>query len=252
MIDVKTIENKIINADCMDILKQLPDKSVDMILCDLPYGTTACKWDTVIPFDELWKQYNRLRTNSCAAVLFGQEPFSSIMRTSNLKNYKYDWIWEKQKASNFMSMKYQPARYHELISIFYDHNYYPIMWRTDNIDKRNIVHNPVTNKECHLGNVVRIRNVDNGLRYPKSIIAIDKQINNLIHPTQKPVALFEYLIKTYTKEGDLVLDNCSGSGTTAIACHRLKRRFICIEKDYDYWKASCKRLEDDKKQLTLF
>lgn len=252
MIDIKDIENKIINADCMDILKQLPDKCVDLILTDPPYGTTACSWDKIIPFNELWKQIERIRKDDCAVVLFGQEPFSSYLRISNIKEYKYDWIWEKQKASNFMSMKHQPARYHELISVFYKHKYFPIMWEAEKKDNRKTINNPKTNKECHLGNVVRIRNADNGMRYPKSIIKINKSINGNIHPTQKPVELLEYLIKTYTLKNQIVLDFTSGSGSLAIACVKTNRRFICIEKDKDYFEASVKRLEDAQKQLTLF
>lgn len=249
---MKEFENKIINADCMDILKQLPDKSVDLVLTDPPYGTTACKWDNVIPFTNMWNDLERIRKDDCAIVLFGQEPFSSMLRVSNLDNYKYDWIWEKQKAANFMSMKYQPAKYHELISVFYKHNYYPIMWKSENKDNRKIVNNPKTNKDCHLGSVIRIRNKDTGFRYPKSIIKINKSINGNIHPTQKPVELLEYLIKTYTKEGNIVLDFTSGSGSLAVACINTNRRFICIEKDKDYYEASVKRLEATQKQLTLF
>ena len=138
--------NKITCADCMDILKQLPDKCIDLVLTDPPYGTTACKWDSIIPFKEMWKELERIRKEDCAVVLFGQEPFSSLLRVSNLDNYKYDWIWEKQKAANFMSMKYQPAKYHELISVFYQHNYYPIMWQAEHKDTRKTVNNPTTNK----------------------------------------------------------------------------------------------------------
>ena len=236
----------------MDILKQLPDKCIDLVLTDPPYGTTACKWDSIIPFKEMWKELGRIRKENCAVVLFGQEPFSSLLRVSNLDNYKYDWIWEKQKAANFMSMKYQPAKYHELISVFYQHNYYPIMWQAEHKDTRKTVNNPTTNKDCHLGQIKRIRNSDTGLRYPKSIIKINKPINGNIHPTQKPVELFEYLIKTYSNENGIVLDFTSGSSTTAVACHRLKRRFICIEKDKDYWEASCKRLEEEQRQGVLF
>lgn len=242
--------NKIILGDCLDVMKGMPDKSVDMILCDLPYGTTACKWDVVIPFDKLWEQYNRIIKDNGAIVLFGQEPFSSLLRISNIKNYKYDWVWEKQKASNFMGMKHQPAKYHELISVFNKHNYYPIMWESENKDKRKIVNNPKTNKDCHLGNIIRIRNEDNGLRYPKSIIKINKSINKNIHPTQKPVKLCEYLIKTYTNENEIVLDNCIGSGTTAIAAIRAGRQFIGIEKDPEYHRLATERVEKEK--LNLF
>lgn len=244
--------NKIINGDCMDIIRQIPDKSIDLVLTDPPYGTTACTWDRTINFNELWKEVSRIRKDKCPCIFMAQEPFASHLRVSNIDNYKYDWIWEKQKASNFMSMKHQPARYHELVCVFYKHNYYPIMWEAENVDKRKTINNNKTNKNCHLGDIKRIRNPDTGMRYPKSILKINKSVNRNIHPTQKPVALMEYIIKTYTKENDLVLDCFSGSGTTAVACHNLKRRFICIEKDKDYYESSVKRLDECMKHRVLF
>lgn len=233
-------------GDCLEIMKQLIDEGVkvDAIITDIPYGTTACSWDSVIPFEPMWDCIEKLRKEKTSVVLFGQEPFSSNLRVSNLKNYKYDWIWEKQKASNFMAMKHQPAKYHELLSVFYPHNYYPIMWVTDNKDNRKTVNNNRTNKDCHLGSVNRIRNADNGLRYPKSIIKINKSINGNVHPTQKPVALMEYLVKTYTNEGDTVLDFTMGSGTTGVACKNLNRNFIGIELDNKYFKIAKQRIDE--------
>lgn len=233
-------------GDCLKIMDGLIAEGikVDAIITDPPYGTTACKWDIVIPFDEMWKRIKALRHDNTPIVLFGSEPFSSALRMSNIKEYKYDWIWEKQKASNFMSMKHQPAKYHENISVFYKHNYYPIMWETDNKDNRKTVRNPTTNKDCHLGRIVRIRNADNGLRYPKSIIKINKQINGNVHPTQKPLALMEYLVKTYTNEGDTVLDFTMGSGTTGVACKNLNRNFIGIELDENYFNIAKQRIEE--------
>ena len=254
--EIKELENKIINADCMDILKQLPDKCVDMILCDLPYGTTACKWDTIIPFEPLWEQYNRITKDNAPIVLFGQEPFSSLMRTSNLKMYRYDWVWEKERGSNVLCVKWMPFKIHENIMVFYKNKptYNPQMCqRTGKEIKPNHPKNGKVGKLIYSSGLTPKPYKDNGFRYPKSIIKFNRDIlvSNL-HPTQKPVALCEYLIKTYPNENDLVLDNCSGSGTTAIACQRLKRRFICIEKDPEYWKASCKRLEDEQRQGVLF
>lgn len=251
---MENLLNKIHHADCLDFMCQMPDKCVDLVLTDPPYGTTACSWDSIIPFNAMWVELDRIRKDKCAVALFGQEPFSSLLRTSNLHKFKYDWIWEKQKASNFMSMKHQPAKYHEIISVFYPHDYFPVMWMIDDKkrDKRKTVTDPMTNKDCHLGSIKRTRSVDTGLRYPKSILKIKKSINGNIHPTQKPVELYEYLIRTYTKEGDIVLDFTSGSGTNAIACYNLNRQFICVEKDSDYYQKSIIRLEEHKKQPTFF
>ena len=239
--------NKIYQGDCLELMKQIKDKSVDMILCDLPYGTTACKWDVIIPFDKLWKQYERIIKNNGAIVLTASQPFTSALVMSNPKLFKHSWIWEKQKASNFMCMKYQPAKYHEDIVVFGKKTvkFNPIKWIVDESkrDKRKTVNNPITNKDCHLGKITRTRKADDGSRYPKSIIKIDKKINSNLHPTQKPVKLFEYLIKTYTNEGDLVLDNCAGSGTTGVACQQTGRNFIMMEKEEKYCKIARKRLE---------
>lgn len=232
------------NGDCLEVMDKLISDGikVDAIITDPPYGTTACQWDSIIPFDKMWDRLDKLIKPNGAIVLFGSEPFSSALRMSNIKNYKYDWIWEKQKASNFMAMKNQPAKYHENISIFNKHNYYPIMWETDKKDNRKTVKNPTTNKECHLGEVIRIRNADNGFRYPKSIIKINKQINGNVHPTQKPVELMEYLIKTYTSENELVLDFTMGSGTTGVACKNLNRSFIGIEIEKKYFDIANDRI----------
>ena len=237
--------SKLYNGDCLEVMDKLIAEGikVDAIITDIPYGTTACSWDSVIPFVDMWQKIELLRKEKTAVVLFGQEPFSSSLRASNIRNYKYDWIWEKQKASNFMSMKYQPAKYHELISTFYSHNYYPIMWEAEHKDNRKTVNNPTTNKDCHLGQIKRIRNADTGLRYPKSIIKINKSINGNVHPTQKPVALMEYLVKTYTNEGDTVLDFTMGSGTTGVACKNTNRNFIGIELDEKYFNIAKDRIE---------
>lgn len=234
-------------GDCLEVMKDIPDKSVDMILCDLPYGTTACKWDNVIPFEPLWEQYNRIIKDNGAIVLFGSQPFTSMLISSNIKNFKYEWIWEKQKASNFMGAKYQPMKYHENILVFGKSrvNYNPIMWKCDEskIDKRKTINQPKYSKEIHYGNINGSRKKDNGLRYPKSILKFDRSVNNNLHPTQKPVELLEYLIKTYTNENNIVLDNCMGSGSTGVACINTNRNFIGIELDENYFNIAKERIE---------
>lgn len=260
-------------GDCLEIMKNIPDKSINMILCDLPYGTTACAWDNVIPFEPLWEQYNRIIKDDGAIVLFGSEPFASRLRMSNIKMYKYDWIWEKQKASNFMGAKHQPLKYHENICVFSKakHNYYPQRYRVleleeiekmshselkemfekrdydrfGKVDRRKTINNNITNKE-HIGNKIkRTRSADDGYRYPKSVIKINKSINKNLHPTEKPVELLEYLIKTYTNEGETVLDNCMGAGSAGIACINTKRNFIGIELDEIYFEIAKRRMKNE-------
>jgi len=233
-------------GDCLEIMKDIPDKSIDLILCDLPYGTTVCKWDTIIPFDLLWKQYERIAKNNCAIVLNASQPFTSLLITSNLKLFKYVICWNKKTHSNPLLAKKQPLRIIEDICIFY---------------KKQPIYNPQMikgkpykrdyNYDKHLtdtkGNV-KLFSTDNltGLRYPKNLIEIPLNKNNreYNHPTQKPVALIEYLIKTYSNENDLVLDNCMGLGTTGVACKNLGRSFIGIELDEKYFELAKSRIED--------
>lgn len=246
--------NKIINADCMDILKQLPDKCIDAIICDLPYGTTACSWDSIIPFEPLWEQYKRIRKDNTPIVLFGSEPFSTYLRMSNIKEYKYDWYWIKDKGSDPLNCNKRPLNNIENIIVFYEKQpiYNPQITKGEPYKK--------INKNCKLGihlqdkKIIATNTFNDGFRFPLRDLyfARDTSKGYSYHPTQKPVKLLEYLIKTYSNEGDLIIDNCSGSGTTAVACHNLKRRFICIEKDYDYWKASVERLENVQAQMKLF
>ena len=246
--------NKIINADCMDILKQLPDKSVDLVLTDPPYGTTVCKWDKIIPMEILWAEFKRIIKENGCVVICGAEPFSSMVRTSNLKMYRYDWIWDKGTHSNPLLAKKQPLRVYENICVFYKkqptYNPQMIQGKPYKKDYGYKKHHTET-----LGSIILFDNNNlTGKRYPVNIIKIGQPKNNrkYNHPTQKPVALFEYMVKTYTNENDVVLDCFSGSGTTAVACRNLKRRFICIEKDPEYWEASCERLEQEQRQQTLF
>ena len=253
--------NKIILGDCLDIMNDIPDKSIDCIICDLPSGTTACSWDIVIPFDKLWEQYKRIRKDNTPIVLFGSEPFSTYLRMSNIKEFKYDWVWDKMKGRQPYLAKIQPMKSHENISVFAKNKtvYNPQMELAKKENMRDRIKN--YNKGCcnSIWGEQKKYHKNNDLenfRYPKTIISISGQSKEMnhkrLHPTQKPISLLEYLIKTYSNEGDLILDNCSGSGSLAIACHNLKRRFICIEKDYDYWKASCERLKEHQSQLRLF
>ena len=234
----------IYNEDCLEGMKSIPDKSIDMILCDLPYGTTQCKWDTVIPFDPLWEQYNRIIKDNGAIVLFGSEPFSSHLRLSNLKNYKYDWIWDKVKGTGFLNAKRQPMRSHELISVFYKKQctYNPQKTTGHKLKKTYRSKELQTEVYGEMKNDYRYESAE---RYPKSIqtFSTDTQ-NTSLHPTQKPVRLCEYLIKTYTNEGEIVLDNCIGSGTTAIACLETGRHYIGYELDPDYYKVAQNRILD--------
>lgn len=233
-------------GDCLELMKNIPDKSIDMILCDLPYGTTACKWDTIIPFDKLWGAYERIVKDDSAIVLFGSEPFSSLLRTSNLKYFRYDWIWKKDKSGNIAVLKYQPAKVHEIISVFSkkSHTYYPIMDKRLDFNKRN--NKPRFNKVGIQGGkdfyVEKSRGMDD-VKFPISIRE-HNCVRKGFHPTQKPIDLLEYLIKTYSQENDLILDNCAGSGSTLVAAKNLNRQFIGIEKEEKYFKIAQDRLAD--------
>lgn len=231
----------IYNEDCLEGMKRIPDKSIDMILCDLPYGTTACKWDVIIPFEPLWEQYNRIIKDNGAIVLFGSEPFSTLLRYSNLKMYKYDWIWEKEQGANFMLCKYQPYKVHEIISVFSKkkHLYNPQMTEGKPYVSGKGTSGDITN------NVTKIQTKNNGTRYPRSIQRFNTdKAKGSFHPTQKPVALLEYLIKTYTNEGDVVLDNCMGSGSTCVAAVNTNRHYIGFELDEGYFDIACQRLDE--------
>ena len=242
------------NGDCLEAMDKLIAKGVvvDAIICDPPYGTTACKWDSVIPFPEMWERLNKLIKPNGAIVLFGSEPFSSALRMSNIKNYKYDWVWEKNIASNFMGTKYQPLKYFENISIFNKHNYYPI--KEPKTSKSSISRYKYKLKGSNkpkdiLGGFIddgKPREFDSTMNFPNSIRKIDvvPRYKGTLHPTQKPVALMEYLIKTYTNEGELVLDFTAGSGSTLVGCLNTNRRGIGIEMDDKYFEIAKKRIED--------
>jgi len=238
--------NKIILGDCLEVMKDIPDKSIDMILCDLPYGTTACKWDTIIPFEPLWEQYKRIIKDNGAIVLTASQPFTSALVMSNPDMFRYELLWLKDKPSNFMLAKKQPLKYHENILIFSTRQtiFNPQMGAREQKNRRKnkprLNKNNITGTELYCS---ESKGNDDQI-FPKSYQIFNKERGKNEHPTQKPVALFEYLIKTYTNEGDLVLDNCAGSGTTGVACKNLNRQYILIEKEPEYVEIIKKRLNE--------
>ena len=200
---------KLLCGDCLELMNDIEDKSIDCIICDLPYGTTACKWDVIIPFDKLWEQYERIIKDNGAIVLFGAEPFSSMLRMSNLKMYKYDWVWCKSRALGFTNAKNKPMNKHELISVF-------SKGTCANGSKNKMIYNP------------------------QGLIPYGKEVSGI----KDCVALLEYLIKTYTNEGDIVLDNTMGSGSTGVACVNTNRMFVGMEKDEKYFNIAKERIEN--------
>jgi site-specific DNA-methyltransferase (adenine-specific) len=242
------------HGDCLEIMKSIPDKSIDLVLTDPPYGTTACKWDHVIPFDLMWSEIKRIRKDRSAICLFGSEPFSSHLRMSNIDEFKYDWIWTKTKVMGFMVAKLKPLSTHEIISVFSN-------GKTANCNKNNMIYYPQGlkpfnkkvqgNKSCNSDNSQHkfgrksqekfmIREFTN---YPRQIISFNSA-SKTVHPTQKPVPLLEYLIKTYTQENKTVLDFTMGSGSTGVACKNLNRAFIGIEKDEKYFNIAKERINN--------
>ena len=233
--------NKIYNEDCLDGMKRIPDKSIDMILCDLPYGTTACKWDTVIPFEPLWAHYRRVIKDNGAIVLTASQPFTTALIASNMVMFKYCWVWEKERGSNPQLAKFQPLKVHEDIVVFNITKYNP-----QGLTPCHIKHMPEHNS---LGHCQRKKYIQRFTNYPKSILRFKQERG--LHPTQKPVALFEYLIRTYTNEGETVLDNCIGSGTTAIACINTNRNYIGFELDTGYFNLANERIANHFNPLSL-
>jgi site-specific DNA-methyltransferase (adenine-specific) len=252
---------KLYNGDCLELMQNIPNESIDMILCDLPYGTTACKWDTIIPFDKLWEQYERIIKPNGAIVLFGSQPFTSLLIKSNIRMFKYEWIWEKTMPTGVAQSSYMPMKYHENIVVFYnkkptfnkilaDRNESSLSRAKYKIqgssDKSN--HINMGKQEPTFYNPTKVN--------PKSVLKFNSVPNtpkgSKLHPTQKPIELFEYLVKTYTNENDLVLDNCIGSGTTAISCINTNRKCIGIEKDKEYFDKAMQRINNHTAQTKLF
>jgi len=245
----------IICGDCLEVMPTLEDKSVDMVLADLPYGTTKLKWDSLIPLDKLWGELSRITKDDSALVFTSSQPFTTTLIASNIKRFRYEWIWCRKRPANFLTANYQPLKIHEDIAVFSQRpatftkqdrhmRYYPI--------KETIKHIIYRNKETK-SNVLSDYGGFSGIipggrvykdKHPKSIIEFKSHNGSRYHPTQKPVALFEYLIRTYTNEGDTVLDPTAGSGTTAVACHKLNRHYICIEKEPEYCVIAEKRISE--------
>jgi len=249
-------KKEILLGDCLELMKDIPNGSIDMILCDLPYGTTQNKWDVIIPLDKLWEQYERVIKDNGMICLTSAEPFTSTLITSNKKLFKYDLIWDKKLSSGFLNAKRMPLRRHEQILCFYKKLpiYNPEMVTRGKVRKKGIT----TETGKHTSNYGNFENsvVENNEYYPTSIIEVSNaNRKDKLHPTEKPLELFEYLLKTYTNENDLVLDNCAGSGTTAIACLNTKRQFIVMEKEQKYYDIILKRVGDFNKKFetqTLF
>lgn len=238
---MENLINKVLHGDCLELMKDIPDKSIDMVLCDLPYQTTRNHWDVIIPLEPLWEQYERIIKDNGAIVLFGQTPFDKVLGASNLKLLRYEWIWEKNVATGHLNSKRMPMKKHENILVFYK--------KQPNYNPQMEIGKPYKNKRKAINDsgsnyayIERKDTINKGERFPNSILKFDREIN--LHPTQKPVPLLEYLIKTYTNEGELILDNCIGSGTTAIAAINTKRNFIGIEKEIEYVNIANQRIND--------
>jgi len=246
--------NSIIYGDCLIEMKKIKDASIDMILCDLPYGTTQCKWDTIIPFDNLWNEYERIIKHNGAIVLTANQPFTSALVMSKINLFRYSLVWEKSKSTGYLNSKKMPMRSHEDILIFYKSlpTYNPQKTIGLPYDKGKA--NRPTEVYREQKGEIHVKNKD-GLRFPRSIqyFKTAESEGKVFHPTQKPISLFEWLIKTYSNENDLILDNCMGSGTTAIASIKTNRNYIGIENDENYFNISIERINEYKKKpYTLF
>ncbi len=237
-------KKEILLGDCLELMNDIPNESIDMILCDLPYGTTSQKWDVIIPFDKLWEQYERIIKPNGAIILFGKNPFTAKLILSNEKLFRYELIWEKSRAGNSMQVCKQPSAIHENILVFYKKQpiYNDLKFKVDEkyIDKRKSINDSFYSSGHYSG--VMKRKADDGLRHPQSILPFNSVWKKGMHPTEKPIELFEWLIKSYTNENDLVLDNTAGSGTTAEACLKTNRQFIVIEKEVNYFEMIKKRV----------
>ena len=237
-----------VNADCFDVFPFIEDKSIDAVICDLPYGTTACKWDSILPFDKLWEQYERIIKPNGAIVLFGSQPFTSALVMSNPKMFKYEWVWDKVSVVGFANAKKMPLRNIETVSVFYKsqptYNPQGLIKIEPKKIKNGRTHKEKGEKGMTAINGGRFKEgyIQEYTNYPKQILTFNREKGS--HPTQKPVALFEYLIKTYTNEGDMVLDNTMGSGTCGLAAIKNNRMFIGIEKEKNYYDITLKRIHE--------
>ena len=240
----------LLQGDCLELMKDIPDKSIDLILCDLPYGTTRNSWDEVIPFDKLWAQYNRIIKDNGAILLFAQGKFYVNLVSSNMKMFRYDLVWDKELISGFLNAKRMPLRRHEQVAVFYKHlpTYNPQFTQGKPLHSKGTAYQT---KELTNNNYGDFKATDDDRagsteKYPTSIMKFQKPHPSVcVHPTEKPVALLEYLVKTYTNEGDVVLDNCMGSGSTGVACQNTNREFIGMELDEDYYKLACERIKKE-------
>jgi len=240
---------KLIQGDCLKEMFNIPDDSIDMVCCDMPYGTTACKWDTVLPLDMIWRHYARVCKANASIVLFASQPFTATLISSNMQMFKYCWVYEKTNAKGFQLVKHRPLSAHEDIAVFANRGgvktYNPQMWECPPayVNKRKKL------TLCDAGEVYgggkKMRTQESTTKYPRSVIPVSNHTprTGLFHPTQKPVVLLEYLVKTYTTKGEMVLDNCMGSGTTGVACKNLNRDFIGIELDKEYFEIAKQRIE---------
>ena len=241
---------KLLQGDCLELMKDISDKSIDLILCDLPYGTTRNSWDEVIPFDKLWAQYNRIIKDNGAILLFAQGKFYVNLVNSNMKMFRYDLVWDKELVSGFLNAKRMPLRRHEQVAVFYKHlpTYNPQFTQGKPLHSKGTSYKE---KELTNNNYGDFKATDDDRagsteKYPTSIMKFQKPHPSVcVHPTEKPVALLEYLVKTYTNEGDVVLDNCMGSGSTGVACQNTNREFIGMELDEDYYKLACERIKKE-------
>jgi len=258
---------QLIQGDCLSEMPKLESNSVDLVLADVPYGTTACKWDKIIPFEPMWKELKRVVKDKSAICLFGSEPFSSALRMSNINQYKYDWVWVKNRPANINCAKIRPMKYTEEIVVFAKkkENYYPQRVARHDSGKRRVLHGKSKNEVRIIRSgdhnssksdmIIDFSKLDELTVSPKNTLYFPR-VNNTVHPTQKPVALLEYLIKTYTNEGDTVLDFTMGSGSTGVAAKNLNRKFIGIELDKTYFEIAKKRIEsheikENQMELTL-
>jgi len=246
---------QLMHGDCLELMNSIPDESVDMILCDLPYGTTACKWDTVIPFEQLWKQYRRVARRNAAIVLTASQPFTTALIASNMRGFRYCWVWDKKFGANFVQAKRQPLRVHEDVCVFgfgdRMPDYLPQMTKRETPIKKggNKQSKAIPIRQTEASEAFGSSGKTYNEKFPSTILSYSCRDERGSHPTQKPVALMEYLIRTYTREGETVLDNCMGSGTTGVACANTGRKFIGIEKDQMYYEIAKRRISENKRHV---